>query len=242
MTREIHTLSKKHPRYGYRRITALLRRQGWKVNAKRVYRIWRREGLQVPRRQRKRRRSGNSDNACSRRRAECANHVWSYDFLFDTTESGQRLKIMPVLDEYTRECLALRVAPSITSEDVIEELSRLMLKRETPQFIRSDNGPEFVAKAVRRMLEFRGSQAAYIAPGAPWENGYTESFNSVLRDELLNREAFASVDEARVLLERWRVEYNEKRPHGSLGYRTPREFADELIDAGTERTRAGGLT
>ena len=128
---------------------------------------------------------------------------------------------MPVLDEYTRECLALRVAPSITSKDVIEELSRLMLQLRTPQFIRSDNGSDFVAKAVRRMLESRGSQAGYIAPGAPWENGYTESFNSILRDKLLNREAFASVDEARILLERWRVEYNDKRPHGSPDYKTP---------------------
>ena len=242
MSRRIHELSEQHPRYGYRRIAALLRREGWEVNSKRVYRIWRKEGLQVPQRQRKRRRRGSSDNACSRRKAERSNQVWSYDFLFDSTESGHRLKMMPILDEYTREYLALRVDRSITSEDVIEELNRLMLKRGTPEFIRSDNGPEFVAKAVRRMLEFRGAEVVFIAPGAPWENAYTESFNSIFRDELLNRELFVNLAEAQVLIERWRVEYNEQRPHGSLDYRTPLEFAAELEETTGNLESAEGLT
>lgn len=242
LTRRIHELSEQHPRYGYRRIAALLRREGWEVNSKRVYRIWRKEGLQVPQRQHKRRRRGSSDNACSRRKAERPNQVWSYDFLFDSTESGHRLKMMPILDEYTRECLALRVDRSITSRDVIEELNRLMLKRGTPEFIRSDNGPEFVAKAVRRMLSFRGAEAAFIAPGAPWENAYTESFNSIFRDELLNRELFVNLAEAQVLIERWRVEYNEQRPHGSLDYRTPLEYAAELEETTGNLEPAEGLT
>lgn len=242
MTRRIYELAEKHPRYGYRRITALLKRDGWQVNKKRVYRIWRREGLQVPQHQRKRRHRGSSDNACSRRKAEEPNHVWSYDFIFDATESGHRLKIMPILDEYTRECLAIRVGRSITSEDVIDELAGLMATRGAPTLIRSDNGSEFVAKAVGRMLEFRGSETAFIAPGAPWENAYTESFNSIFRDELLNRELFANIDEAQVLIERWRIEYNEQRPHGALDYKTPTEYAEKKKQEIDNPKRAGELS
>ena len=191
---------RRHPRYGYRRIWALLRSEGFRVNRKRIYRLWRQEGLKVPRRQRKRRRLGSSENGCLRRRAEWINHVWCYDFLRDQTADGRTLKLLTIEDEYTRECLAIEVERSITSRDVIETLRCLFEVRGTPGFIRSDNGPEFIAEAIRDWLKDTGVETLYIEPGAPWENAYSESFHSRFRDELLDRELFTSLCEAKVLV------------------------------------------
>ena len=218
-------LVREHPRYGYRRIWALLHREGWRVNRKRVHRLWRREGLKVPQKSRKKRHLGHSGNSCVRLRPEHADHVWAWDFIFDRTAGGRSLKWLSMVDEYTRECLALVAARSITAEDVLDVLAELFVVRGVPKHLRSDNGPEFIAQAVRTWLERTGSNTLYIAPGAPWENGYAESFHSRLRDELLNVEEFASVAEAKVFAERWRLEYNHRRPHSSLGYRTPAVFA-----------------
>ena len=225
-------LSRRHPRYGYRRITTLLRREGWRVNRKRVHRLWRREGLKVVVKQRKIRRLGSSDNSVVRRKAEHINHVWSYDFVMDQTENGRQLKFLPVLDEYTRECLTLEVARRMTSRDVIEVLENLFMVRGVPKYIRSDNGPEFIAKAIKTWLGEIGVKTLYIEPGSPWENAYSESFNSRFRDEFLNRELFGSVLEARVLSGDWRLDYNHHRPHSSLGDLTPVEFAESCIASG----------
>jgi putative transposase len=219
-------LSKENPRYGYRRVWALLRREGWRVNAKRVYRLWREEGLKVPEKQRKRRRlSGSWENGCTRRRAEHKDHVWSYDFVMDQTENGRSLKMMPVVDEYTRECLTIEVERSITAKDVVRTLKALFAHRGEPTFIRSDNGPEFIAKAVKRWLAASGVKTLYIEPGSPWENAYSETFISRFSDELLKREVFANLLEAKVLIGEYRVHYNRHRPHSALGYRTPAAFA-----------------
>ena len=214
-------LATRYGRYGYRRITALLRWEGWRVNHKRVERLWRREGLKVPQRQPKRSRLWLNDGSCVRRRAEWPNHVWSYDLVAERTHEGRPLKILSVVDEYTRECLSLEVARRITSEEVLDCLAELFVQRGLPTFIRSDNGPEFTANAVRRWLAELEVQTLFIEPGSPWENGYVESFNGKLRDELLNGEIFTTVMEARVLLTRWREEYNTLRPHSALGYRPP---------------------
>ena len=222
-------LARQHPRYGYRRIAAKLRQAGWRVNRKRVYRLWRREGLKVPKKQRKRRRLGSSENGCVRRRAERAGHVWCWDFVFDRTTKGSPLKWLSIVDEYTRECLTLHVARSITSEDVIDTLAELFAERGVPEHIRSDNGPEFVAKAIRRWLEQLHVEVLYIEPGSPWENGYAESFHSRLRDEFLATEEFENLPSARRLTSAWKDDYNHHRPHSSLGYRTPAEFARELV-------------
>jgi transposase InsO family protein len=203
----------------------MLRRGGQEVNAKRVYRLWRENGLSHRPKARKRRRIGSSENSCIRLSPAFPNHVWSYDFLFDATADGRRLKWMPVIDEHTRECLALEVDRSITSTDVIDVLDRLIGKRGAPAFIRSDNGPEFVAKAVRQHLADLDVETRFIAPGAPWENGYIESFNGTLRNELLCREVFGHLLEARVLGDQYRQEYNSERPHSSLDYQTPAEYA-----------------
>ena len=221
----IRELSREHPRYGYRRITALLRREGWSVNRKRVHRLWRREGLKVPQIQRKRRRLGHGENSCSRRRSERPNHVWSYDFIHDQTADGRQLKILPVVDEFTRECLTIEVERGLDAEDVVSTLEYLLEIRGEPEHIRSDNGPEFIAEAVRSWLARRGSKTLYIAPGSPWENAYSETFNSRLRDELLDREVFETLKEAKVIVEDHRLDHNHRRPHSSLGYRTPAEFA-----------------
>ena len=218
-------LSKENPRYGYRRVWALLRREGWAVNKKRVQRLWREADLKVPAKERKRRRMGASENGCTRRRAEYIDHIWSYDFAMDATEDGRRLKVMPIVDEYSRECLALEMERSITAEDVVEVLGRLFIERGEPDYIRSDNGPEFIAEAIKRWLASRGVKTLYIEPGAPWENAYSETFISRLRDELLNREEFANLNEAQVLAGDYRERYNYHRPHGALGYLTPAEFA-----------------
>ena len=218
-------LVRAHPRYGYRRMTSLLRQEGWRINRKRVYRLWRHLGLRVPQKVRKKRRLGHSGNSCLRRRAERKDHVWTWDFIFDRTRNGRPLKWFSLLDEYTRECLALEVNRRMTSVEVIDVLADLFAVRGAPEHIRSDNGPEFIAKAIRRWLERTGVGALYVEPGAPWENGYAESFHSRLRDELLNVEEFESVPEAQELAAAWRAGYNHRRPHSSLGYRTPAEFA-----------------
>jgi putative transposase len=218
-------LVRERPRFGYRRIAALLRGEGWAVNVKRVYRLWRREGLKVPRKTRKRRGLGTSANACHVRRAEHQDHVWTWDFVFDRTTSGTTLKWLSIVDEHTRECLALKVGRSITSEDVIDTLAELFAVRGVPRCVRSDNGPEFIAQAIGRWFEKTGVTSLYIAPGAPWENGYAESFHSRLRDEFLGLHAFADLREARTLTSAWREDYNHRRPHSSLGYQTPSAFA-----------------
>jgi putative transposase len=218
-------LACEHPRYGYRFITAKLRQEGWQVNRKRVYRLWRKEGLKVPQRRRKRPHLGASVNACHRRKAEHKNHVWTWDFVFDRTTSGSPLKWLSIVDEYTRECLALKVDRSITSEDVIDTLAELFAMRGVPAHIRSDNGPEFIGQAIRRWTKQLGIEALYIEPGAPWENGYVESFHSRLRDEFLDSEEFEDLTAARKLSAAWKEDYNHHRPHSSLGYVTPVEFA-----------------
>ena len=219
-------LSRDNPRYGYRRVWALLRREGWEVNKKRVLRLWREQGLKVPKKQHKSRRLlGGGENGCTRRRAEYPGHVWSYDFAMDQTEDGKRLKMMPVVDEYTRECLSLEGQRSIKAEGVIDTLRRLFVERGEPDYIRSDNGPEFVAEALKEWLALSGVKTLYIEPGAPWENAYSETFIGQLRDELLERELFVNLKETQVLLEDYRDHYNHYRPHGALGYLTPAEFA-----------------
>ena len=218
-------LVREHPRYGYRRIWALLRREGWRVNRKRIHRLWRREGLKVPRKQRKKRHLGQSANGCARRRAEYKDHVWAWDFVHDRTRDGRPLKWLTLVDEYTREDLALEVGRGLRAEDVIDVLVELFAVRGVPQHIRSDNGPEFIAAAIRRWLGYAGVETLYIEPGSPWENGYAESFNSRFRDELLAREEWENLPEARAYGTRYRLEYNHRRPHSALGYQTPAEFA-----------------
>ena len=210
--------------------TALLRRSGIEINAKRVQRLWRQEGLKVPRRQRKRQRLGNSKGGTQRRRAERINHVWSYDFVFDQTEDGRRLKWLPICDEYSRELVALEVERRMESKDVIRILDAAVVERgSAPEYIRSDNGPEFIARAVQDWIERRGFKTLYIEPGSPWQNAYSESFNSRFRDEFLNRESFASVLEAKVLGKDHRRRHNHERPHSSLDYQTPVEFAHRSL-------------
>jgi transposase InsO family protein len=225
LVKRILELVREHPRYGYRFMTAKLRQEGWHVNRKRVYRLWRREGLKVPQKKRKKRRLGTSENGCHRRRAEHKDHVWCWDFIFDRTTSGSPLKWLTMEDEYTRESLALKMDRSITSEDVIDTLAELLAMRGVPEHIRSDNGPEFIAHAIRRWLEQLDIKTLYIEPGAPWENGYAESFNNRFRDELLAIEEFENVAAARKLGAAWRHDYNNFRPHSSLGYLTPAEYA-----------------
>jgi transposase InsO family protein len=221
LTADITELARQYGRYGYRRITALLRSQGWRCNHKRVERIWRREGLKVPARQPKRGRLWLNDGSCVRLRPERVNHVWAYDFVEDRTRDGRRFRALNVVDEFTRECLAIRVGRRLKAADVIDVLADLFILRGTPGHIRSDNGPEFVATAVRAWISGVGAQTAFIEPGSPWENGYVESFNGKLRDELLNAEVFHTLAEAKVLLEQWRRHYNTTRPHSALGYRPP---------------------
>lgn len=221
LTADITTLATTYGRYGYRRITALLRQSGWEVNAKRVQRIWRREGLKVPQKQPKRGRLWLNDGSCVRLRAERPNHVWSYDFVEDRTHDGRKFRMLCVIDEFTREALAIRVKRRLNSTDVLETLADLMILRGPPAYVRSDNGPEFIATTLREWIAAVGSQTAYIEPGSPWENGYCESFNSKLRDELLNGEIFFSLAEAQVIIEAWRRHFNAIRPHSALKYRPP---------------------
>ena len=221
LTAAIIELATLYGRYGYRRITALLRAAGWVVNKKRVERIWRREGLKVPRRQPKKGRLWLNDGSCIRLRPEKANHVWAYDFVEDRTHDKRKLRMLCVVDEFTRQALAIRVDRKLSSAEVIEVLAELMLERGVPAHIRSDNGPEFVAKSVRDWITAVGCQTAYIEPGSPWENGYVESFNSKLRDELLNGEIFYSLKEAQIIIEGWRQHYNSVRPHSALRWTPP---------------------
>jgi putative transposase len=221
LTQAIIALASEYGRYGYRRITVELRKAGWEVGTGRVQRIWRREGLRVPQKQRPRGRLWLNDGSCVRLRPEHAGHVWSYDFVSAMTHDGRTLRLLVVIDEYTRECLAIRVARRLGSNEVIETLAEVMLWRGIPENIRSDNGPEFVAKELRKWLASVGTGTLYIEPGSPWENGYCESFNGKLRDECLNGEIFYSLKEAQVVIEQWRVKYNTIRPHSALDYRPP---------------------
>ncbi len=230
----IKSLSQKHPRYGYRRITVLLRREGHEVNRKRVQRVRRMEGLQVSRKQRRMRRVGQS--TAQRQQATHRGHVWSWDFVEDQTERGTRFRVLTLLDEHTRECLAVHVAWSIRAADVIRVVAAAMERHGVPGHLRSDNGPEFIAYAVQDWLKSKGVKTLYITPGSPWENAYIESFHDKLRDECLNREVFGNLLEAQVIIEEWRMEYNGLRPHSSLGYRTPDEFAAR---DGSSRLRSG---
>lgn len=227
----IHGITKKHPRYGSRRVTKELRDDDWTVNRKRVARICREEGLGVPVRQRKRRRLGHSANGCHRLRPEFPNHVWTYDFVSDQTEDGRRIKILAIVDEFTRRTLALECDRSFTSDDVLTTLEHLVETYGAPVFIRSDNGPEMIADAIQKWLRETGVGPLYVAPGSPWENGYIESFNSRLRDELLNRELFTSLTEAQYLLHEFRESHNKARPHSSLAYETPEAFYRDWLSA-----------
>ncbi len=228
-------LSQKHPRYGYRRITVMARRAGLVVNAKRVQRVRRRHGLQVRKRQRKLRRTGQS--TALRQRATHANHVWSWDFVEDQTEHGTRFRILTLIDEYTRECLAVYVGWSIRAVDVIGVIARAIAQYGLPEHIRSDNGPEFIAYALQDWLREQMIKVIYITPGSPWENGHIESFHDKFRDECLNRELFGSLVEAKIIIENWRVEYNTERPHSSLEDQTPAEFAERRAEG--SRLRSG---
>lgn len=236
LANRIRELATETPSYGYRLATALLKREGWTVNPKRIYRLWRQAGLSHRPKARKRRRLGSIANSCVRLKPAHPGHVWSYDLLYDATEDGRRLKWMPVLDEFTRECLVLEIDRSITSTDVIATLDGLMAERGGPAFIRSDNGPEFVADAVQKHLSSRNVDTRFIEPGAPWENAYVESSGGTLREDLLNREVFGHLLEARVLGEQYRIRYNTERPHRSLDDRTPAEFAASYAASPTPAT------
>ncbi len=221
LVQAIVELASRYGRYGYRRITALLREDGWLVNHKRVERIWRQEGLKVPKKQPRRSRLWLNDGSCVRKRPEYKNHVWAYDFVQDRTHEGKRFRMLTVIDEYSRECLAIKVDRSLKSIDVIETLANLFISRGQPDFIRSDNGPEFTAIILRDWLTRLNTGTLFIEPGSPWENGYNESFNGKLRDELLNCEIFYTLKEAKILIEQWRQHYNTVRPHSALGYKPP---------------------
>lgn len=234
----MHELVRRHPRYGYRRIWALLRRDGWRVNVKRIHRLWKREGLKVPRKQHKKRRLGSSENGVGRRRAEHRDHVWCWDFIHDSDVGGRALKWLSIVDEFTRECLVLEVERSITAADVIDLLAELFLIRGVPRFIRSDNGPEFIAQAIRSYLDRAQVGTLYIAPGSPWENGVAESFHGKVRDELLNAEIFQDLREAKGLAGWWKNEYNHRRPHSGLDYQTPAMFAATCVGATALRLAA----
>ena len=214
-------LVRQYGRYGYRRIAALLRDAGWQVNDKRVERLWRREGLKVPMKQSKKGRLWLNDGSCLRLRPAYRDHVWSYDFVHHRTDDGRAFRTLNIIDEYTRESLAIRVRRKLNSIDVIDVLTDLFILRGVPAYIRSDNGPEFVADAVRKWINAVGARTAYIEPGSPWENGYIESFNARFRDELLNGEIFYTLKEAQIVIEQWRRHYNTRRPHSALGYRPP---------------------
>ena len=237
------SLACSYGRYGYRRITALLRSEGWLVNHKRVERLWRQEGLKVPQRQPRRKRLWFNDGSCVRLRPEHPDHVWSYDFVTDRTHDGRSFRMLTIIDEYSRECLAIEVARKLSSINVLECLGDLFVQRGTPSYLRSDNGSEFTAKLVRGWLERLQVKTLFIEPGSPWENGYIESFNGKLRDELLNGEIFETLQEAKVLIESWRRDYNRPRPHSSLGYKPPAPEAWRSLatSSATLRSLQGGL-
>jgi transposase InsO family protein len=235
---ELRRISAAHPRAGYRMARALLRRAGMEINTTRVQRLWRQEGLKVPRRQRKRQRLGGSEGGTQRLAAERVNHVWSYDFVFDQSADGRRLKWLPICDEFSRELVALEVERRMEASDIIRILDAAVIERGgPPQFIRSDNGPEFIAQAVQEWIARRGFATLYIKPGSPWQNAYIESFNSRFRDEFLNRELFSGLTEAKVLGKDYRRDYNTRRPHSSLDYQTPGEFAQRSLAAASATLR-----
>ena len=218
---DIVRLAAQYGRYGYRRVTALLWQEGWKISPSRVERIWKQEGLKVPQKQPKRGRLWLHDGSCVRLRATHKNHVWSWDFVMDRTDDGRVIKILTLIDEYTKEALAVYPARRIRANDVIDIFADVMVERGVPEYIRSDNGPEMIAKVLRNWLARVGTKTAYIMPGSPWENGYCERFNGKLRNELLDGEIFYTLREAQVIIEQWRWHYNRIRPHSALGYRPP---------------------
>jgi len=222
LVERLREIARRHKRYGYRRALALLRRDQLKVNHKRVHRLWKQIGLQCPVR-RKRKRSQHPGSVPQE--ATHPNHVWTYDFVFDTTSDSRTLKFLILVDEFTRECLAIKAERRLPAQAVIEVLSQVFIERGVPEFLRSDNGPEFIAKAIQGWLKQREVQMHYIAPGSPWQNAYGESFNGKFRDECLNTEVFYSLAEAATIVEMWRHSYNHERPHSSLRYQTPAEFA-----------------
>lgn len=228
LVRRLHELVRQHPRRGYRMMCGMLRLDGWRVNTKRVYRLWKREGFKVPGKQRKKRRLGHSENGIFRHRARHKDHVWCVDFIHDRDEHDRPLKWLSVVDEFTRECVLLEVERGMTSTDVVNLLIESFTIRGVPRHIRSDNGGEFIARAITRLAEITGVEMLYIAPGSPWENGYAESFHGRLRDELLNAEVFDGVIDAKALAAKWRHEYNHRRPHSSLRYLPPAAFAAAL--------------
>ena len=232
-------LARQYGRYGYRRITALLNKRGWQVNHKRIERLWRREGLKVPGKQPKKGRLWLNGYSCIRLSAQYQDHVWSYDFVHHRTEEGKAFRTLNIVDEYTRECLMIKVQRKLNSTDVIDALSDLFILGGIPRYIRSDNGPELIAKEVRNWIEAVGAQCAFIEPGSPWENGYVESFNARLRDELLNGEIFYTLKEAQILIEQWRIHYNTIRPHSALGYKPP---APEALINYTQENLQQGIT
>jgi putative transposase len=221
LTAGIIELARAYGRYGYRRVTALLNQSGWHVNHKRVERIRRREGLKVPQKQPKKGRLWLNDGSCIRLKPECPNHVWSYDFAHDRTDDGRDYRTLNIIDEFTREALAIRVDRKLNSIDVVDALTDLFILRGPPAFIRSDNGPEFIAEKVRDWIGAVGAKTACIMPGSPWDNGYCESSNARFRDELLNGEIFYTLKEVKIIIEQWRRHYNRKRPHSAWGWRPP---------------------
>ena len=230
LTDDTIRFARQYGRYGYRMVTGLLNNSGWHVNHKRVERIWRCEGLKVPQKQAKKGRLWLNDGSCARLRPERPNHVWSYDFVQDRTHDGRLYRTLNIIDEFTREALMIRVDRKLNSTDVVDALTDLFILRGTPEFIRSDNGPEFIAQKVRDWVAAVGAKTAYIEPGSPWENGYCESFNARFRDELLNGEIFYTLKEAKIVIEQWRRHYNTVRPHSALGYRPPATEAIVPLD------------
>ena len=228
IVRRMHEMVRLHPRRGYRMICGMLRLDGWRVNVKRIYRLWRQEGFKVPEKQHKKLRLGHSVNGIMRRRAKHKDHVWCVDFIHDRDDRGRPLKWLSVVDEYTRECVALEVNRGMTAAEVAGVLLDLFASRAVPEHIRSDNGGEFIAQTIRRLADLMGVEHLYIAPASPWENGFAESFHGRLRDELLNAEVFIDVPDAKALARNWRNEYNHHRPHSSLGYVPPAAFAATL--------------
>jgi putative transposase len=245
---ELRKISRKRPRWGYRRAHQLLLDDGWEINCKRTQRLWREEGLRVPQKRRKRRRLGDSTVPARRLRAERPDHVWAFDFQFDQTADGRLLKLLHVVDEFTREALAIECKRRIDADHVVTVLDRLVRERGTyPAFVRCDNGPEMTSNAIRDWCRFSRTGAAFIEPGSPWENPYVESFGSRVRDELLGVELFSCLTEAKVMVEDWRVDYNRYRPHRAHGMMTPAAFstgwrtAHDTARAGAELHSASGL-
>ncbi len=228
----MHEIVRANPRYGYRRVLDALRDEGWRVNTKRIYRLWKKEGFKVAKKVHKKRRLGTSANGAVRYKAERANHVWAWDFIHERTSDGRPLKCLSIIDEYTRRSVGLEIRRKMTNRDVLEVLHAAIARWGVPEHMRSDNGPEFIAKALRNGLGQLGIGTLYIEPGSPWENGYAESFHARLRDELFNVELFTSLLEAQVVTRDWQTHYNTKRPHSALGYHTPAAFAASCGNAG----------